>query len=209
MIYGYMHCYLTTKGIKIYSEQLDSIVRSGLYSNTERLSICSILVDTINHPSYDALTKVVYRSTIMNHFEGFTLNQLWLDAMSMDDTDLLWYIHTKGATSNSDDFRNEMENVVISHWQECINSIQQHPYDIYCAHQFPPYSNVFFVPGNFWWTTAKHIKSLPSPAEWVVRSNRRNTKLERYAYEDWLTLSAPTRPSLFGPTTLDPSIVDA
>lgn len=209
-VYGYMHYMTTEDGHRIHQDQAASIKRSGLYDRSKHIRIGVVGEVPYKEP---LLTKIslepespieYFHNPDIHLYEGWTLQRLWNDVQMMDETSLVWYVHTKGAVSNNplgvQAWRHEMEDVVIHGWQRCIYVLEHQMIGCYGAHYFAhdDVKGRYFIPGNFWWAKASYIKTLPSPERWVDMLGHRGTDVHRYAFENWITMSSGRRDVMLG-----------
>lgn len=118
-------------------------------------------------------------------WEQVTLTKLWMDARNHDDPIL--YAHTKGAANQgpiNHAWRTSMIRHVVRGWGNCLDRLAT--VDAVGCHwltreRYPRYILVPIFGGNFWWATARFIRTLP-PLE-------RNT---RWDAEGWIGLGDPT-----------------
>lgn len=206
-IYGYIHVYQTERGLSIFRQLLNSLVKSRLLESTRSILVGFVGGDPVSPrlaiPSdYFDYTKILDCRHDFNPllYEGFTLDLLHSRCTcddELNDDDLVWYIHTKGATATtphscewSDLWRQQMVDVVINRWQYCRHRLLDDPtLDIYGGHRFLRRDARYFIPGNFWWSRASHIKRLPPPFEWPRICGTMGTDRERFAYEHWISRS--------------------
>jgi len=139
-------------------------------------------------------------------FEGQTIKKLWEHCKDFDG--YVFYFHSKGTSSYPthvpgalSDWKRLMHHFNVEHWEDCVakldegydacgvnlwkkEHLDQETYtnkqDFLCNH----------FAGNFWWATAKHIRSLPDPFEIEKYADMEymmeNLKTYRYAFEVWM-----------------------
>jgi hypothetical protein len=112
-----------------------------------------------------------------NIYEGATLIPMWEYSQSNPD-DILVYIHTKGVLSagvQSKCWREMLNEVIINQWQMRLYDIKDNDavgvMSDNITHHFS---------GNFFWTKARYVATLPIPAY-----------TNRYFYENWIMLNKP------------------
>lgn len=196
-IQGYMHTMATIEGMKIHEEQLRLIKSSNLYNQLRVLRKCFVGRPYENSKVEDRKGILTYThcSPNIRFFEGFTLNHLWSDCQRMKDDALVWYIHTKGASKPSQgalSWRYAMEAFVIQEWKRIIQLFETQP-ELDCIGAHLPTDHRTFFAGNFWWARARHIKSLPSPLVYALRSEWAVGTEIRFCYEQWITSREGTK----------------
>jgi len=124
-------------------------------------------------------------------FEQVTLARLRADLHQGTDDAAVLYAHTKGARDNSDwnaDWRRSMTRHVVGRWRECVQLLAS-GYDTAGCHwltreeHHDPPDRVVTVPfygGNFWWATARYLRTLPEPLTDY-----------RHRAEEWLGTGSP------------------
>jgi hypothetical protein len=94
------------------------------------------------------------------------------------------YMHTKGAYRDTDDnasWRRSMTSKIVPSWEDCVRLLEDH--DAVGCHwvrapewpEQPP-----FFAGNFWWSRASYLRTLPPP----------DTE-SRWKAETWVSLGNP------------------
>jgi hypothetical protein len=182
-IAGFYHIGSFVQYKSIVQEQLAALVDSGLYALAEKIDIGLIGEDQSWQPPADlSKLSVGVRGKDPKLFEVPTLTRLH-DYCQANPLALVFYIHTKGATSMdiSDtriavpqavkDWRKFMEYFVIERHQDCIGALAKGSST--CGANYmpgPPHYS-----GNFWWAKCSCVSKLPPvPAT------------ERLASEQWL-----------------------
>lgn len=128
-----------------------------------------------------------------NIFEGQTLRAIYL--ADMPDDAYVLYIHNKGATSNSTyvaAWREALNYEMITKWRHCYDKLQL--YDVVgVSDTHVLRSKSVITSGNFWWTTAKHLKTLPDPIDSTQYLNKHHPGDHdyRYCFERWITTNNP------------------
>lgn len=183
MIRGYWHIYATDNGCRIAREQLGRLQGSGLLAATQSLTV-GVLGD--GDPGLDLPGAVIYRSGNAEEYEDWTLRRIHEDARQ-DDFDC-WYIHTKGAShpgTDADAWRNTMEACVIDQWAWCLRQLQ----DVGSCGPLLAFNPQPFYAGNFWWSKARHVRTLLSPEELLRErlSQGLAPELRRFIAEEWIT----------------------
>ena len=102
-IFGFYHILLKNHWQEIIQEQVDCILKSELYNNTETIYIGCVghtfekdkLVEQLSaYPKF----KVEYHGTDIDQYEYPTLEILKLKADNSQERFACFYIHTKGAS---------------------------------------------------------------------------------------------------------------
>jgi hypothetical protein len=116
-----------------------------------------------------------------NIFEGQTLHLLWSKCQS-DDFDVL-YLHTKGVVSATPQvacWREILNHYCVTEWPTCVRMLEN--CDLVGVKDLHSDENNT-ISGNFWWSKASHIRTLPDPLS--------GNDSGRYYYEHWIKLSNP------------------
>lgn len=103
----------------------------------------------------------------------------------------LLYLHTKGASRGGPtiaDWRACMLYWLVERWRECVLKLEK-GYDAVGINVID--SPVRHFQGNFWWTTAAHVRKLP-PVREVVFEPTYDDQTERHKAEFWV-LGKPAR----------------
>ena len=128
-----------------------------------------------------------------NIFEGQTLQAI--HQADLHDDAYVLYFHNKGATSNS---------TYVAAWRECLNHEMITQWRI-CNYMLSAYevvgvrdahvrrSNDVITSGNFWWTRAKYLKTLPDPIDSTKYLDKHHPGDYdyRYCFERWITANGP------------------
>ena len=112
---------------------------------------------------------------VLEDFEYSTLKELWLYSQKADPEEIIVYIHTKGVSHGSNlksnNWRNYLLKMVIEKWEKHIKRFKESKELVALAcppgkgrnGNIMPYSRA-----NWWWSKAKHLKSLPEPKSGVI-----------------------------------------
>lgn len=180
----FIHCYTTNHGLEILGDLAKQIAH---------------VWSSIDYYDYQIVYEFPDKPNDRHLYEGVTLELLWKLCNEIpipDDTPIL-YLHTKGASHPPESqpsqqaWRNELLRVLLGEKDWCLEQLAGAD----CVGAFLTDDTRYFFPGNFWWTTARHIRSLSNPIEWAKSSRAASILLDpsniRYGYEDWITLSRP------------------
>lgn len=128
-----------------------------------------------------------------NIFEGQTLR--FIHQSELPDGAYVLYIHNKGATSNSTyvaAWRDCLNYEMITKWKRCIAALAA--YDVIgISDTHVLRSNKVITSGNFWWATAKYLKTLPDPIDSTQYLDKHHPSDYdyRYCFERWITANGP------------------
>lgn len=161
--YIYFHICCINNWSDIVTQFYADIKNSGLYEIIDQIR-CGILGEHDgSHPLFtDPKVSIVAQSLDINTYETLTLNKLLADANEEDFYVL--YIHSKGVGH-----KGNLPN--ITHWvayltyfnvyryKDCMTLLQNHGYDAVGVNLME--TPILHYSGNFWWSTSKHIASLP------------------------------------------------
>ncbi len=186
----------------IFTEQIYSIKKSGLYNVTYKIMLC-ILGDIkhINNPIFtDKKFNIIYIDTRLYLYELLTINSIKSYCERMNDEKDLYilYIHTKGVRKAGDDniiksWRNMMEYFLINCYKECLDGLENLMFDTIgnniinekCTTD--KYANVnlehtYHYSGNFWWSKKSYIDKL----NYIDLNLSLTAELTRYKAENWI-----------------------
>eukprot|EP00276_Gloeochaete_wittrockiana_P014523 CAMPEP_0184335916 /NCGR_PEP_ID=MMETSP1089-20130417/4409_1 /TAXON_ID=38269 ORGANISM="Gloeochaete wittrockiana, Strain SAG46.84" /NCGR_SAMPLE_ID=MMETSP1089 /ASSEMBLY_ACC=CAM_ASM_000445 /LENGTH=174 /DNA_ID=CAMNT_0026660817 /DNA_START=522 /DNA_END=1046 /DNA_ORIENTATION=+ len=98
--------------------------------------------------------------------EFFTLDLLRAHCQQKDSQkDIVYYFHSKGVTREKsacvDDWRKVLEYFVIERWSDCYEALATDVGDTCGPLFFHNFRAQRFYAGNYWWSTCKHINTLP------------------------------------------------
>lgn len=176
-------------------QQLQAIRDSGLGS-AATVNMCitgDIDIEYVNlrYP----YVNITHRRSVNepNIFEGQTLRAI--HQADLPDDAYVLYIHNKGATSNSTyvaAWREALNLEMITNWRLCYNLL--HYSDVVgVSDTHVLRSNCVITSGNFWWTTAKYLKTLPDPIDSTKYLDKHHPGDPdyRYCFERWITSNNP------------------
>lgn len=115
-------------------------------------------------------------------WEQLTFFQIRADVREIPGEYAVLYAHTKGAhdcTPTNVAWRRSMTRQLVGQWQRCTELLANH--DAVGCHWITQYpQNPAFFAGNFWWSKASYLRTLPEP-----------DMTSRYQAELWLSQGAP------------------
>ena len=171
---------------EIVREHFDALQSSGLYLGLSSLNIGVVGPRRRRQQAYLLLDSIIGKVPGPDFhvwcedegWEQFTLTQLWRCAQVADDTDMVFYAHTKGAANPSDGqrtVREALEHLMIERWQVCLNDLMATsdvvtPYRMMIDGRNRPVGA-----NNYWWARMSWIATLDQP-----RMD------ERYDAERWI-----------------------
>lgn len=153
--------------LDIYYEQIDQIVKSGLYDVAEAV-YCGISGNE-ELPDFHS-EKILYSTNHDWSMEANTLEKLWHFCKENPDYKIL-YIHTKGVTrfgteSTTDAWRHYLNFHNIQRWKEAIKCLEHYDTCGVLLKDQAVYGEEYLVvdvqyyDGNFWWANSNYIASL-------------------------------------------------
>jgi hypothetical protein len=142
------------------SEQMEALRQSGLYDKASHIFLSAVgRGQSIQWLKRD-YPKCDISETTENKFELTTLEKLLSFASHNPDTEIL-YMHTKGITKLKNpavrDWRELMEYYCLYKHELCLELLKDH--SVVGVNLLPTPMPHFS--GNFWWTKASHINTLP------------------------------------------------
>lgn len=192
---GFYHVCMINHWKNIVKDQVKLILDSGLYERTDK-----ILVGCVGKDVDDLRDLLPEKFEIRFHDENIQLYeiptlQLLQDACVEDDF-LLWYIHTKGAYSETKKstvylWRKIMEYFVIEKHEQCYQVMDRCDacgIDLrhLAVHFHNAYSGHFWVfIGNFWWSKSQYIRKLPNITQFWLDNMK-----SRYVAEVFIGLAS-------------------
>jgi hypothetical protein len=187
-IIGYIHICQKQHWERSFDIILTALKRSGLFDATETIFCC--VVNEHNNIEHSTLFQqdkfqLKYKGDAAQ-YERPTLLDMQQHALVNNTSSLYWYAHTKGISK----FGTPGEQPVLDwidlllywnmeQWRVACQLFRQDFCDVYgCNYQIVPKPH---FSGNFWWTTGKHLCSLPnsidsdycSPEFWICSNNPR------------------------------------
>jgi hypothetical protein len=185
MIRIYYHIYLIDDIESIINEQLTLIKKyiNQPYSLTIGISISE------NNNSLDDIIKLIYEydsriiigDTKLMGNEFVTLNLIERDKPLFNDNDYIFYLHTKGATKQTDSesirWRNVMQLYNIQYIDNVFNVLNSSTFNTYgvLLETVINPTNIMYS-GNFWWMTGEYAKTIDISK--VDITNRCNSELQ-------------------------------
>jgi predicted O-methyltransferase YrrM len=200
----FSHNYLFNNWKQIVTEQLDLLINSKLYFESD--FIYYFVYDTDKHlkdfleiiNSKDIYGKIKITILKENAFEFYSLINLQNIANQYDGYVL--YYHTKGVTSREshtneyvdmnavESWRKLLEYFNLEKWEMCIEKLKKGYDAVGCLYQTHNsiYNNYFA--GNFWWASTDYIKKLPNMTK-LMSPDRMITELwiGLKLYDNWLS----------------------
>lgn len=193
----YYHIYAIDGVESIIEEQLSLIEKHFNFEHIINIGIClseeTVSLDNIVKliDKYNKLSQI-FVSDIKNECNEFvTLNLIERDKLMFDDTDLIFYLHTKGASKQktiyyleSERWRNVMQSFSIERIKNVFEVLKSKLYNTYgvLLESVNESKNIIYS-GNFWWMTGEYAKTINIDG---VDKNRWNAELQYIQMgEDW------------------------
>ena len=162
-IHVFIHACTKGNWKQTLTEQLDRLQTSGLYDACDSINIGVLGTKSVNSITrkYPKI-KILFQDENMKLFERGTLLNMYHFCTKHPEA-LVLYLHTKGVTrtknQNVRHWRRYMEYFLVDRWQDCVTAMTEENYDI-CGVDWKIEPKPHFS-GNFWWTTAKYLLTLP------------------------------------------------
>jgi hypothetical protein len=195
VIDGFIHIAQMGNWKEILDDQLDKLVRSGLYEKTSTIYVTVLGDEPIrDDPKFD-----VVRYSDLTMYEFPTLKRI-----QESEADYVWYIHSKGVShptaEHLTDWRNYMEYFVIERHEDCIRELDDHD----CVGVELKYIPSPHYSGNFWWARGDYVRGLDigellADKGFIQRINKDwgCTLCERHKAEHWIATGNPRFACLF------------
>ncbi len=205
-IYIFMHVCNLHNGIQIFYDQLQSIIDSGLYDKCKNILVC-IVGKPFDLP-IEKYNKIIllYQDNNPKYYEVKTINYIKYIADKVSDNARILYVHTKGVRKNGDE-------VCVRSWRKLLEYYTIVNHDIALQYLMKNYDTVgsnvinmspstnpetrylyavnpnhfFHYSGNFWWTTAEHVRRLPM----LNHDPNKNAISTRCRAENWILSALP------------------
>lgn len=201
-IRGYWHLLLINHYEDVVNEQLERLVKSGLYDSAESISV-GCLGDYENFKTFQIIIadypkiKVIDYSNNKSIYEFHTLNILKEDADNSTDGYYIFYFHTKGVSFSKENnrvafeggtfWRRFMDEYTISRWKDNIAELDK-GYET-CGTQLRPTRDFpVHYSGNYFWAKSSYIRLLPKIGELNIK--------DRFQGEFWLGIKNPVAATL-------------
>jgi hypothetical protein len=185
MIRIYYHVYLIDDIESIINEQLTLIKKyiNQPYSLTIGISISenNNSLDDIIKLIYEYNSRIIIGDTKLMGNEFVTLNLIERDKPLFNDNDYIFYLHTKGATKQTDSesirWRNVMQLYNIQYIDNVFNVLNSSTFNTYgvLLETVINPTNIMYS-GNFWWMTGEYAKTIDISK--VDITNRCNSELQ-------------------------------
>lgn len=175
-VFGFYHVCLVRDWGYIVKDQIELILKSGLYDRTYKIFV-SCLGTVTQRKHLEKMLPPKFKIVFFN--EDIKLAEIpimqYMQDLSKTDKFILWYIHTKGVTSGARNsnivhWRKVMEYFIIERYKKCLQTVSLSKCDAcgvlaYDLSSRPsnltPNGGHFFA-GNFWWSKSKFIRTLPN-----------------------------------------------
>jgi hypothetical protein len=192
MIVVVYHAYLFNNWEILVKQQLDRLVKSGLYDKADQIWMTINLSENVSEESAKLFlfqySKIQLEFYQQNHAEYPGIKKVKEISDKYDNAKIL-YFHTKGISNNwltFDSKRLSSEKITnVAAWRECLEYFLIDKWKE-CIEKLDEYDNVGvscnggWYWGNFWWSQSKHIKKTKPVGIWG-----------RWDYEAWLNADIP------------------
>lgn len=177
-IIGYIHvCQASEWWTDAFDTLWEDIVRSGLYEASEEIRVCVVNSELVQDERFnDPKIKLFFLGSEAQ-YERPTL--LHMREQAEKEVAAYYYLHTKGLRHYGQPTFEYVQAWIqvllhanVTRWRDAYDIISNDRADTYgCL-----YNKLFYV-GNFWWSSSKHVKTLPktigkdycAPEWWVTR----------------------------------------
>jgi hypothetical protein len=158
-IYGFIHVAMTGHWKRVVADQLLKMRASGLWDKIETLFVGLLGPSSESFPDNDPKIRLMHLGEDFGPAERPTL--AWLQAFCQNHDGLVFYLHTKGVFRQGigqEEWRQCMEHFAIHRHEDCIAALADH--DV-CGINWSDAGWCRIFEGNFWWATARYIRTLP------------------------------------------------
>jgi hypothetical protein len=177
-IIGYIHVCQKGKWQKSYDMLMHSMKKYGLYDKVKEIRVGvvnkeGVLIEDIRFS--DSKIKIIYIGK-EEEYERPTLLHMKKYSYIDSSNTLYFYLHTKGIRHFGKPYEPTIIKWIkdllywnIQLWKKAVQILKT--YDTYGCNM----NNIHYA-GNFWWSTAKHIQTLPNhipdyytaPEDWIT-----------------------------------------
>lgn len=185
-IYVVYHCYLVNNWKSLIIEQLDRLVKSGLYDAAEEVWV-TVILNTEKEETFRELVKkykkLKFNIEVNNSAEYLGIKKV-KELGDSNKNAKIFYFHTKGVSNihtnktdnvfcpekvvNIQAWRECLEYFLIDRWEESLEKLESND----CV----GVTNINgWYWGNFWWANSEYIKKCAPVGHWG-----------RWDYEAWL-----------------------
>jgi predicted O-methyltransferase YrrM len=196
----FCHNYLANGWIDIVQSQLSKLINSGLYKRADKIVYGVLPTDEMSYSAFLAMIRLrdvdkkieIYRYS-KNMYEYPTLIHLQNYCANNPNAHVLYY-HAKGTSrkydTNIESWRECLEYFNIELWRNAVNDLNIGNHDV-CGALYVTWfaflDKVFtnYYSGNFWWSSAKYINTLPNLSAKMIES-----KMDRDVPERWIGYGA-------------------
>lgn len=176
MNYIFIHIAAINNYIDIINDMKNKIIESGLIYNVESIYLCISGKNELKNE--DKFILSINENNLLE-FEFPTLEKIKNHCVNHPDSNIL-YLHMKGISEPNNlcliDWRNYMLYFLINKYEKCLDILKNHDT---CGVDLRLDPAIHYS-GNFWWTTAKHINTLPQFKDMPVILS------ERHKAEFWI-----------------------
>lgn len=150
----------------IAAEQMDLLASDGLYDNANEIMVGLNQDDLDGLPELPGSSVRLHGSSAESELPTLCMLQQWLPGHQQ------WYVlyfHAKGARHGKDplniEWRRCMERACIKNWRRCIADLDRGCDSVGChwltPEQYPTLVKAPFWGGNFWFSKASFLLTLP------------------------------------------------
>lgn len=173
----YVHYMISTDGTyshEIFEDLYEQIKKSQLLDKLFDIKVvtCGNLKNLkTDFSKYEKVHHVNHDDDLLS-FEFPTLKQISKDSNEFDDDSCVLYLHLKNVstpnqkTKSKEDWKKRLLDCVVYNHETCIEKLKTYnAVSTDFCDTIPKINGKIprHYSGNFWWATAKHIKTLPFP----------------------------------------------
>jgi hypothetical protein len=199
----FIHCCALENGLTILYEQINRIIKTGLYEHCEKIIVTILGYNELKFINkYEDKDKIQfdYSNDNIDTYELITINKIYEYFKDKDENFNVLYLHTKGVRKAGNkevivSWRNMMEYNLIDKYKYCnyflneniaytignniINSFKDEKDEIVLLNK----NHCYHYSGNFWWAQSVYIKKI-EPLK--IEDMKENRFRQRYQAENWI-----------------------
>jgi hypothetical protein len=187
-VFGFYHICAINRWEEVVNDQLQSIIKSGLYDRSEKIFV-SVVGQNYQSVKLPEKFEIIHSSADAACYERKILSYMHDFCSKNTNNVAVWYIHSKGINhsynglfNNVTSWRKYMEYFVLGRHSQCLEKLIDNNT---CGVNFQNVQGTrYHYSGNFWWANSFYIKTLPmnigpnycDPEFWLCINSNSNDK---------------------------------